>query len=212
MRRLLWIGIALVTACDPLASRDYVGQPLFTLRGSFASSAPASAPDGPVGGIALMWQDSVGAGGPGIAATVVPVAISFPDTFEVDVPNLPPDAARFTFPDHAITLAEAYVYVVQDPAALPLVPVGTDRVHVLVYASADVAAGTMAADYFGGPIDAGYHLRRFDAVTTPAAAQAALIDRCVASGATVPACGARRSYQLGPIADDDPLAIAVSPP
>lgn len=197
-------------ACDSLANSDYVGQPLFTLTGTF--DATSTAPASPVGGVALLWQDPVGAGGPGVAASAVPVAISFPATFRVDVPEPPPVVARFTFADSDVAIAEAYVYVVADTLATPLAPAGSDRVHVLVYATGDVAAGTLAADYLGGPIRAGYHLRRFAPVATPATAQAAMIARCVASGAATTACATRRAYQLGAIADDDPLRIAVTPP
>ena len=200
----------LLCGCDSLAGSNYVGQPLFTLTGTFA--ARASAPEDSLGGVALLWQDSTTADGPGVAATTVPVAIQFPATFRVDVPAPPPQAARFAFADTGIELAEAYVYVVADVKATPLVPRGSDRVHVLVWAGADVAAGTAAADYLGGPVAAGYHLRRFAPATLPGAAQSALIEQCVTGGAARSACTARRSYQLGAIADDDPLRIAVTPP
>jgi len=38
---------------------------------------------------------------------------------------------------------------------------GADRTHALIYTSADVAAGTLAAMYLGGPVTAGFHLRRY---------------------------------------------------
>jgi hypothetical protein len=209
MRRVV-LAVCLVCGCDSLAGSKYVGEPLFSLTGTF--EAGASAPEDPVGGVALLWQDSRTADGPGVAATTVPVAIQFPATFRVDVPTPPPAEARFAFPDTGIELAEAYIYVVADPGATPLEPRGADRVHVLVYASADVAAGTSAADYLGGAITAGYHLRRFAPTGSPGSAQASLIEQCVAGGATRPACTARRAYQLGTIADDDPLRIAVAPP
>jgi hypothetical protein len=202
--------LACLSGCDSLASTDYVGQPLFTLEGTLA--APATAPDDPVGGLALLWQDATGAGGPGLASTSVPVAIEFPSTFRAAVPVPPPELARFAFADADVQLAEGYVVVVADAAAARPEPRGTDRVHVLVYASADVEAGTLAADYLGGPLTAGYHLRRFAIAPTAAPAQAALIERCVASGADRTACVARRGYRLGPIADDDRLRIAVTPP
>ena len=208
MHRLV-VVIALVAACDSLASRDYVGQPLFTLTGTFAPST--TAPATPAGGVAILWQDANGAGGPGIAASAVPVAIEFPAAFRVDIPEPPPAAARFTFADSSVAIAEGYVYVVADAAATHLVTAGADRSHVVVYATADVAAGTLAADYLGGPITAGYHLRHFAAATTTGTAQAQLLERCVTSGAARKACEARRQYQLAPIADDDPLRIAVSP-
>ena len=208
MRCLVVVG--LLAGCDSLASNDYVGEPLFRITGTF--DAAQHAPADPVGGIALLWQDAFGAGGPGVQPTTVPVAIEFPSTFHVDIPTPPPVEVRFTFGDADVELAEAYVYVVADPSSDPLDPRGSDRIHVLVYASGDVPAGTRAADYFGEPLAAGYHLRRFEPVMVPATAQAELIERCVASGALRPACTARRGYQLQAIADDDPLRIAVTPP
>ena len=205
MRRLA-LAVCLL-GCDSLAGKDYVGEPLFTLTGSF--TATSTAPDENVGGLALMWQDPIGAGGPGVAATAVPVAIAFPSTFKVDVPSPPPDAVKFSFADGDVQLAEAYVYVVVDPKAPRLVPAGADRAHVLIYASADVAPGTLAADYLGGPVSAGYHLRAFTTATTPGAAQQQMIARCVGLAA---ACQTRRAYQLAPVADDAPLRIAVTPP
>lgn len=208
--RVLWLAGCLLMACDPLAGRDYVGEPLFTLVGTF--DATASAPDDPLAGIALMWQDPAGAGGPGIAVTDVPVAIAFPATFRVEIPLPPPDAARFTLADGEPALAEAYVYVVSDTSSPVPAARGLDRAHVLIYASAAVAAGTLAADYLGGPVAAGYHLRRFVPATAPGAAQRAMIDRCAASGAERTACEVRRAYQLAPAGDADPLRITVAAP
>ncbi len=209
MRRVVIVG-CLLAGCDPLADGGYVGEPMFTLTGTFA--ATTAAPDDPVGGLALLWQDSVGAGGPGVAATTVPVAIEFPSTFRVAVPLPPPEIARFTFDDSDVELSEAYVFVVADPAAPRPTPRGLDRAHVLIYASGDVAAGTQAADYLGGPVAGGYHLRRFAPVVTPGPAQRAMIERCVASGATQPACDVRRRYALAAAPDDEYLRIVVSPP
>ncbi len=205
MRRVVLAAGCLI-GCDSLAPKDYVGEPMFTLTGSFATT---TAPADPVGGVALLWQDAGGAGGPGVVATTVPVELAFPATFRVDVPVPPPDDARFAFDGDAAELAEAYVYVVGEGP--DLAPRGAERGHVLVFASRDVAPGSLAADYLGGPMSAGYHLRRFVA-GAPGAAQAQMIDRCVASGASRDACTARRDYQLAPIADDDPLRIVVLPP
>lgn len=199
-----------LAGCDPLAGSDYVGQPMFTLQGTFASKA--NAPASPVGGVALLWQDTRGAGGPGVAATAVPVSIEFPAAFDVSVPAPPPGAARFVLGAGEPQLAEAYVYVVGDVAAPRQTPRGTDREHVLVWASADVSEGTLAAGYLGGAIAAGYHLRRFQPVSEVGPAQRLLIERCVADGAPREACETRRAYQLEAITDEAPLRIEVSPP
>lgn len=194
----------LLAGCDSLADREYVGEPMFTLRGTFV--ATGEVPD--VRGLALMWQDSGGAGGPGIAATTLPVEIEFPSTFRIAIPLPPPAHVRFAFDD--VELAEAYVFVVEDPEAERPVARGLDRAHAVVFASADVAADSPAADYLGGPLAAGYHLRRYT-TNAPAAAQLVMIDRCIASGATAAACKARRAYQLAQAGDDEALRIVVTP-
>lgn len=206
-RVLLVVG--LVAGCDSLAADDYVGEPLFTLQGTFATTA--NAPDDPLGGVALLWQDTRSADGPGVATTVVPVAIQFPASFRVDIPVPPPDAAKFTFPDTAVQIAEAYVFVVETSGA-KITPRGGERVHAVVWASADVAEGTQAADYLGGAIAAGYHLRTFTPVTTAGTGQRTLIERCVSVGGARHACEARRAYQLANASDRDRLAITVAPP
>lgn len=198
--------LALV-GCDPLAGNDYVGKPLITIRGTFAQTG---APGAPLGGVALLWQDANGPGGPGVAATTVPVALEFPAAFELSVPTPPPVAARFTV--DGVQLAEAYIYVVGDLAAPRRTTRGTDRSHVLVWASADIADGTRAAEYLGGPITAGYHLRRFLPTHVVGVLQHALIDRCVQSGALESACATRRAYQLEAVDDADALRISVSAP
>ena len=200
--------VCVLAGCDPLASSAYVGQPMFTLEGTLTTPANATSS---VGGIALLWQDPTTAGGPGLASTQIPVTLAFPNTFRAAVPVPPPDVARFRFADSDVELAEAYVFAVTDLDAPRPAPRGTDRAHVLVFASGDVAAGSLAADYLGGPVTAGYHLRRFVPAATPAAAQADMIERCVASGASRAACATRRGYNLAPLPDDDRLRIAVSP-
>ena len=127
MRRVA-LALCLAGGCDSLAGHEYVGEPMFTLVGTLESNARTA--DDPVGGLALMWQDTAGPGGPGVAATAVPVAIEFPTTFRVAVPLPPPDQARFGFDDSPARLAEAYVFVVADPASPRLIPRGLDRVHV----------------------------------------------------------------------------------
>ena len=206
LRVLLLVGLA---ACDSLAASDYVGEPLFTLQGSFATAA--NAPEDPLGGIALLWQDTRSADGPGVATTVVPVAIQFPASFRVDIPVPPPEAAKFTFPDSDVLIAEAYVFVVETSGS-KVVPHGGERLHAIVWASGDVAEGTQAADYLGGAISAGYHLRAFTPVKTAGTGQRTLIERCVSDGGARHACEARRAYQLGGAGDADRLSITVAPP
>ncbi len=195
-----WCVLVLLAACDPLAGGDYVGEPLFILEGTL------SAPDDRVGGVALLWQDPSGAGGPGVETTAVPVALAFPAAFKVSIPAPPPPAVRFEL--DGISLAEAYVYAVVDPAAERPEPRGLARTHVVVFAASEVPEGSAAAAYLGGPLAAGYHLRSYAPVATPRA-QATLIERCIAAGWKRRACEVRRAYDLGPAADDAELLIQV---
>ena len=209
MRTTVLVSVLALAACDSLADNEFVGEPLITLAGSFVVTPGASAPADPIGGVALLWQDARGAGGPGAAVMALPVAVEFPAAFRVAVPTPPPDAARFQLDN--IELAEAYVYVVTDATAPRPQPRGSDRVHALVWATTDVADGSLAADYLGGAVAAGYHLRQFTASTTPGAAQQQMIARCTGAGEPAAACTARRAYQLAPIADNDPLLVDVLP-
>jgi len=204
-----FVLLAMLCACDSLASADYVGEPMFSLTGTFAA---APAPADPLGGVALVWQDPAGPGGPGIASTIVPVSVEFPATFKVAVPGPPPQIARFAFGDSDVELAEAYVYVVADASSPQLTPRGSDRTHALIYASGDVAPGSLAADYLGGAVGKGYHLRAYSPATPPAPGQGAMIERCVATGGGRAACTTRRAYRLDDVGDSDPLRIAVMPP
>ena len=206
---MLRVLLVFCVGCDALAPSDYVGEPLFSLEGTFATRA--NAPDDPLGGVALLWQDPAGPDGPGVASTVVPVAIAFPASFHVDIPVPPPEIAQFTFADSDIAIAEAYVFVVESTAD-HAVPRGGERVHAVVWASANVPDGSLAADYLGGPVTAGYHLRAFTPVATVGAGQRAMIDRCIVGGAMQRACELRRAYQLATSGDHDRLAITVSAP
>ncbi len=192
--------LVLLAACDPLAGGDYVGEPLFTLEGTL------SAPDDRVGGVALLWQDPRGAGGPGIETTAVPVTLAFPAAFRVSIPSPPPSSVRFEL--DGIELAEAYIYAVADPTAKRPEPRGLARTHVVVFAASDVPDGSAAAAYLGGPLAAGYHLRAYTPATAPRA-QATLVERCVAAGWKRRACEVRRAYELAPAADDEALVIQV---
>jgi hypothetical protein len=205
MRRGL-IALSLLAGCDSLADGDYVGEPMFRLDGTLvtATKQPSSA-----SGVALAWQDPGGAGGPGVATTIVPVQTELPATVKIVVPLPPPAAARFAFDDADVELAEAFVLLVDDAAPRPISH-GIVRDRVVVFATADVAADTQAADYLGGPISAGYHLRRL-VQGAPGAAQLLMIERCIAVGSSHTACETRRGYQLAPVDDTEPVRIVVTP-
>ena len=119
----------------------------------------------------------------------------------------PPAAAQFSF-EVGIDVAEAYVFVVENTGSDHVTPLGGERTHAVVWASADVPSGSLAADYLGGPVAAGYHLRTFVPIGTVGAAQAQMIARCVGDKR---ACEVRRAYQLSVSGDRDRLSITVSP-
>lgn len=206
MRRGLVVFVLVLSGCDPLASSDYVGEPMFTMSATLVT-ATKQTPE--AGGIALAWQDPGGAGGPGVATTVVPVKTRL-DGVTISVPLPPPLAARFAFDDSDVELAEAFVLLVDDSVGDRPVPHGISRDRVLVFATGDVRAGTKAADYLGGPMTAGYHLRKLGHGTL-GPAQQLMIDRCVAAGSTIAACAARRDYQLEAADDTGPVRIVVTP-
>jgi hypothetical protein len=208
MRRGLVAFASLVTSagCDSLADGDYVGEPMFELDATLVTTSKEPTP---ASGIALAWQDPGGAGGPGVAMTIVPVQTELPATVKIVVPLPPPLAARFAFDDADVELAEAFVLLVDDGTPRPMSH-GIVRDRVVVFATGDVAAGTQAAEYLGGPVRAGYHLRKL-VNATPGTAQQVMIDRCVASGAAPRACETRRSYQLVPVEDAAPVRIVVTP-
>ncbi|HUS27390.1 MAG TPA: hypothetical protein VMZ53_02745 [Kofleriaceae bacterium] len=215
MRRGLIVIASLLGACDPLADGDYVGDPMFTLQGTLVTTTKQSST---AGGVLIAWQDPGGAGGPGVATTPVSVETELPATVKLSVPLPPPPVVRFAFDDSDVELAEGFIVLVDETAGPRPVSQGIARDRVVVFATADVAEGTQAADYLGGPITAGYHLRRLvqagpSAAAAPhvSAAQQLMIDRCVASGASLAACTARRSYQLAAVDDTDLVRIVVRP-
>lgn len=206
MRRGLFAIASLLVGCDSLADGDYVGEPMFTVHGTLVT-ATKQAPD--AGGVLLAWQDPGGAGGPGLATTKVSLETELA-TVKLTVPLPPPATVRFAFDDADVEIAEAFVLLVDDAGMPRPVPHGIARDRVVVFATADVPAGSQAADYLGGPMSAGYHLRRL-VQGTPGAAQQIMIDRCTASGASAGACATRRAYQLAPVDDADSVRIVVTP-
>jgi hypothetical protein len=194
----------LASGCEPLVDVTYTGQPLFTLSGTLSS---AMRPYDVGAELALLWQDPRTAGGPGVAAFALPFELGALGSFTANVPAQPPSAAWFAFDDGGPRLGEAYLHVVTElPISTSEFDLGLDPTHVLIYAAADVAGGS-AADYLGGDLAAGYHLRRFTSTATPGTAQRELIERCVANTHDRVACAARRGYRLDPVDDATALRI-----
>jgi hypothetical protein len=194
------------SACDPLVDVGYTGRPLFTLEGTLAEPMRPHAVDAK---LALLWQDPRTAGGPGVEAAAIPFGLDALGSFTAEVPAQPPAAAWFGFDDGGPRLGEAYLHVVTHvPVAMTEFDLGSDPVHVLVYAERDVVGGA-ASDYLGGDVAAGYHLRRFTVTTDAGAAQRELIARCVANTGDPIACAARRAYRLDAV--DDATALRIVP-
>jgi hypothetical protein len=196
--------IVLVSGCEPLVDATYTGRPLFQLSGTLSAATRPYQVDAR---LALLWQDARTAGGPGVATVAIPCEFGALGAVSAEVPAQPPDAAWFAFDDGGPRLGEAYIHVVTHvPITTSDVDLGLDPMHALIYAEADVAGGA-AADYLGGDVTAGYHLRRFSLTATPGAAQRQLIERCVASTGDRVSCEARRGYRLDPVDDATPLHI-----
>jgi hypothetical protein len=195
MKCVVLLAVA-ASACDPLVDVGYTGRPLFTLEGTLAEPMR---PHAVAAKLALLWQDPRTAGGPGVDA----------GSFTAEVPAQPPAAAWFGFDDGGPRLGEAYLHVVTHvPVAMTEFDLGSDPMHVLVYAERDVTGGA-ASDYLGGDVVAGYHLRRFTVTADVGAAQRELIARCVANTGDATACEARRAYRLDAV--DDATALRIVP-
>jgi hypothetical protein len=202
--RLLAASALAALGCDPLADGTYVGEPIITFEGTFSETSRLVRVDGK---LALLWQDARGAGGPGAEVTVLPFVTSSLGSFTAAVPVPPASAAMFGFDDGGPQLGEAYVHVVTGvPITTADLDLGLDPVHVVVFADHDVVDGD-AAGYLGGPVTAGYHLRRFTMAAAVGPAQRQLIERCVASTGDRVACESRRGYQLDPADDTESLHI-----
>jgi hypothetical protein len=205
MRLLALAGLAVI-GCTPLADQSYAGEALFAMAGTFSATRAPIEVDAR---LALLWQDAETAGGPGIATTPIPFTVGAFGVFRAEVVAVPGERARFTFAADGPVLAEAYLHVVlANPVAPTDQDLGVEAAHVVIHADRDVDGGD-AADYLGGPVAAGYHLRRFTTTDQPGAAQRALIDRCVARTGDRPACTAGRAYQLGAVDDAEPLRITL---
>ena len=200
MRGLFYLTmLSIASACDAYTDASYAGEPLLAVNGMFVSVQGTSLR----GDMALLWQTTsyVGVGSP----TRVPYSIEFPASFTIELIEPPPSAVVMQF-DAAgePEFAEGYVFVVPaagDPG--PAQTLGTDYEHAIVYAGSDVAAGTLAADYLGAPMSAGYHLMSWIA-GDPKPTQKMLIDRCIAEAAaagiadSTARCTALRRYSLEP--------------
>ena len=196
----------LAVGCSPLADDTFVGQPLITLHGQFTND---DTPIEVANEIGLLWQDPGGTIGPGFAVTPLPYVTSL-GTFKTSVPIEPPPNTYETFADHGPGIAEAYIHVVvAAPIENTQYDLGQDQTHVLIYAKEDVDDGD-AADYLGGPVPAGYHLRTFTATTMPGEAQQQLIEHCIDDTGDIASCTARREYQLGPAFDGALLDVMVT--
>jgi hypothetical protein len=202
-----WCVVVLAAiGCQPLADLTYEGEAMFTLEGTLSESNRPLQVDAK---LALLWQDPLGAGGPGLHVTPIPFRIGSLGAFTASVPIRPEPAVRCRFDDGGPELAEAYFHMVTAvPLATSRADLGVDLHHVLIFAESDVTGGD-AADYLGGPVSAGSHLRQFTVASTPGPAQRQLIERCVVATDDRAVCEVRRGYQLQPVDDGTPLTITL---
>jgi hypothetical protein len=155
--------------CDAQADRDYPGEPLVTLRGQIAGTAPL-----PPLEAAMLWQR----GPPPTTddqelATRAPVESGFPATFTIRLYQPPPAAARRTLAEGEVSFARgnaaALPFGIAGPqvASLPAAAnpsYGVDVDHWVVHLDADVPRNSLTEWWLGAALPAGYHLMRVSAV------------------------------------------------
>jgi hypothetical protein len=181
---------ALVAGCDAQADRDYLGEPLVTLRGAVEGTPPL-----PPLEAAMLWQR-----GPPPStddqelATRAPVEAGFPSVFTIRLYQPPPAAARRALRAGEVSFARANAAAVPYGIAGDAVPAlpaahhpayAVDEAHWVVHLAADVPPNTLTAWWLGAPLPAGYHLldvRTLDPACLVGAALEACVGRLVALG------------------------------
>lgn len=197
-----------LAACDAQVDADYPGEPIAEVSGSVQS--PGDPLDAEV---ALLWWSPVGTA----LRSPARVTGAFPSGFQLQVFEPPPAAAL------AARAAAVAVVARREPAASALCALpaptagepavaiadiaavdpttgavrGLERHHVFVYAAQDVPADAPLARALGGPLRAGYQLRRIE----PTAARAAV--ECSR-------CGTRGHWQLTAADEGARLRIEMS--
>jgi hypothetical protein len=160
-------GAALLAAaaCDPQATTDYLGEPMASVRGVISSDL-VDVPDGLVP--YLLWE------APDLPLIELDLVLDFPSRFELVLHQPAPDEVLHDLGAAAGEPSEARIAIAV-LETLPLevaedgtYPFGVAEHHVIVYAEADVVAGTRAAALVGGELAAGYHLAEVVPTDDPA--------------------------------------------
>ena len=181
-------ALLLLAACDAQVDGSFGGDPYVRLRGV----AVAFDADVTIDGAMVRWTLQSGAQLDAGPTTPLPLEWA-PPALVVPVVSLPPDGAMFGFAGEPARIAEGTLFVTHGDRI-----VGEALDVALVYSDGDVAAGGLAANYLGGAVAPGFHLRdvRPTANLTPAQADLAL--RC----GDTEACEQPRLYRLVPVEDD----------
>lgn len=212
------LALAAAAGCDAQADRDYRGEPLATIRGQVAGTAPL-----PPLEAAILWQR-----GPPPSvddqdlATRAPVESGFPATFTLRIYQPPPAAARRSLLPGEVSFARGnaaavpYGVAADQVADLPTAQhpsYGVGVSHWLVHLAADVSPASVTAWWLGAPLAAGYHLVRFEEID-PACLSPQEVDACVAGlvGLGVPDDGTARGlclapYRLSPAPPDELVVL-----
>ena len=189
-RRLMSLtGLALAAAaigCDPVASDQYQGEVLASIRGLVVEGA-----DGPPGAIppldlALVWGrwETDDPGQTGVLAQRVPIQGMFPAEFELAVRHPPPAGAGVRYDD--VTVSFAFVAAIARDTWEPGKPIQAGRT-VAAYGNANEAVVHVDRDItnqawstlLGGVQKAGFHLlEMIDPSQMSAAEKQQRIDAC----------------------------------
>jgi hypothetical protein len=206
IRRLALLGV--LAGCEPLVDPGYPGEPMARLHGTIVGVDPERVADS----VAILWNRNVGPSVPSGPIALAPLHPAFPAALTIDVLAAPPDDAFFAVAGDTARIAEGYLYLVRAGAEPPIETrdfSATAVDFVLVYVDGDVAPGSLTADYLGGVLAPGYHLRDWRATLDLSPAQAYFGARCAdavsdagAVDGQVEACRAKRRYRLVDAAAD----------
>jgi hypothetical protein len=163
MTRTHFLGVLFViAACDGQAGTDYPGEPLATIHGTIVNNVTVSSPVE----VMLWWIPNDDNISPKFVGQRVAVSGEFPAAFTLDLFE-PPPAGSYRFSGSAYGLPDfGQAAIVAAPPGFsfdgpPPAVFATSEVHQVMYLSSAVVAGTPAAELFGGPIAAGYHVTPF---------------------------------------------------
>jgi hypothetical protein len=164
------LTLTVFAGCDAHVDQDYPGEPLGKIQGQVTNSRDGQTPALEV---VLMWPTGEDGDDINTISTTAPITGEFPAKFELTLYTPPPEAAMYYDPESGADFTLGVIVAMPegvesgesfDFESKSQQIQGVAPGHVLIYCSAPVAAGTELAAFVGGPVSAGYHLRRVDVV------------------------------------------------